>query len=111
MGAASAIRSCADIYVVLINISCEEWQKEDDKGMVRTRELDEEIRNVGRERGVARRVVVHLVLLPRLVLDDIEQDVDRRVRVVRRGAVSVDHSRSVSILNTRYDGGDEERRR
>jgi hypothetical protein len=60
----------------------------------RTREAREEAPDVERVRGEARRVVVHAVALAGLVAHDVEQDVDRGVLVLRRGAVPADRTRS-----------------
>jgi hypothetical protein len=50
-------------------------------------EFDEKSGNVKDVCRVPCRVVVHLVLFARLIFDDIDEDVDCRVGVVRTGAI------------------------
>jgi hypothetical protein len=53
-----------------------------------TRESDEEACNVDDIGRVACGIVIHFICLSRLILDDIKQDVDSRVRVFRSGTIA-----------------------
>lgn len=53
-----------------------------------TCESDQEACNVNDIGRVSSGVVIHFIYLPRLILDDIKQDVDSGVRVFRSGTVS-----------------------
>lgn len=44
-------------------------------------ETHEKVRNVHHVRGVSSGGVIHFVLFPRLILDNIQKDVDRRLSV------------------------------
>lgn len=53
-----------------------------------TSKTNEEVRNINNVGGISSSVVVHLVCLPRLILDHVQKNVDRRIRVLWRGSIS-----------------------
>ncbi|KAF7792325.1 hypothetical protein EIP86_003361 [Pleurotus ostreatoroseus] len=62
-----------------------------------TRQTDKEIGDVQHVRGVPSRKMVHLVSLAALIADDVKQEVDRGICIVRSGAVSVTTRRQHAI--------------
>ena len=56
-------------------------------------ETDEKVCNVHHVRGVSSGVVIHFVLFPGLVLDNIQKNIDRRFSIFGRRAISAEEER------------------